>query len=68
MGLKKTLKRDGDYVELYYNEILLGAIKLDISNRTTQADLFLDLKREIKIVSVKKKREEKQIDEDFGNR
>ena len=68
MALKKTIKRDSDYIELYYNEVLLGAIKLDTSNRTTQANLCLELKREIRIETVKTKREEKQIDEDFGNR
>lgn len=67
MALKTVIKKDGDHIELYYQDTLLGTIKLAGSNRTTQSDILIDLKKEVQIRCIKKKKQI-QVDEDFGNR
>lgn len=50
MGMKTTLSKKGRYMELYYMDTFIGRIKLDESNRTSQASIDIALHRDIKVV------------------
>jgi hypothetical protein len=49
MGLKITIRRDKEHVELFYGEVYLGKIEISPHNKHTAAEIALSMNKEIKI-------------------
>lgn len=67
MGLKTTLSKNGHHVELYHMGTFIARIRLDDSNRTSQANIDMALHRDIKVVFKKPIEQKQDLEENDGS-